>query len=117
MARKKQPEPGSEANKRAADSNFRFMEAVLNNVLQDKPELRDEIIRNARERIAGALAEGKSFEPVRVRTGSESTMHRSSDRENAPGSDSLFVNKVLSKVVDDKRPHPPAEHRRIDKSR
>ncbi|API61342.1 hypothetical protein BSL82_18065 (plasmid) [Tardibacter chloracetimidivorans] len=117
MARKKRPEPGGEANKRAADSNFRFMEALLNNALHDKPELRGEIIRNARERIAGALAEGKSFEPVRLRTGSESTMHRRGGRENSSGSDSLFVSKVLSKVVDDKRSFPPAEYRRIDKSR
>lgn len=117
MARKKQPEPGGEANKRAADSNFRFMEAVLNNALHDKPELKDEIIRNARERIAGALAEGKSFEPVRLRTGSEAAMQRSTSKENAPGSDAYFVQKVLSKVVDDKRLSPPAEYRRIDRSR
>jgi len=51
MERRKQPDAGGEPNKRAADSNFRFIEAVL------------------------------------------------------------------SKVVDDKRPFPPAEYRRIDKSR
>jgi hypothetical protein len=116
MARRK-PNAGGESNKRAADSNFRFIEAVLNKALHDKPELRDEIIGNARERIAGALAEGKEFKPVRLRSGSEPAMQRSDRREQATDSDSRFVNTALSKVVDDKRPFPPAEYRRIDKSR
>lgn len=117
MTRGKQPEPRGAPNKRAADSNLRFIETVLNKALSDKPEIRDRIIGEARERIAGALAEGKVFEPVRLRRGSRLTIDNGGARESAPNSDSRFVNAVLSKVVDDSRPFPAAEYRRIDKSR
>lgn len=118
MAREKRPEPGSEANKRAADSNFRFMEAVLKSALHDKPELRDQIINDARQRVAGALAEGKTFEPVRLRNGSEPATRMDVRRGYTPESDAAFFKAVMSKVVvDDKQASPPAEHRRIDKER
>lgn len=118
MAREKPPESEGEVNKRAVDSNFRFMEAVLNKALHDRPELRDQIINDARQRVAGALTDGKVFEPVRLRSGSEPAMGTDVRRGYTPESDAAFFKAVMSKVVvDDKHSSPPAEHRRIDKER
>ncbi len=83
---------------------------MLNKALGDRPEIRDRIIGEARERIAGALAEGNTFEPARLRNGPQPTMHRGGGREGAPDSDTRFVNAVraIHRVIYDTSGKPPA---------